>query len=128
MSAPPGTPLLYRGNRRFHIVVAEQVLLTPVGDESTMTGQLDRLLAVIGLPRVLLGIVPADSGLPMQMTNFVLFDDRMVTVETVAAELTITQPREISTYGRAFDALAARAVTGDKARRLIGKALDTRTR
>jgi len=114
---------LYRGERRFHILIAEQALFTSVGTDAVMVGQLDRLMAVIGLSRVLLGIVPAQAGPPMQTTNFVLFDNRMVTVEGITAELTITQPREVAIYGRAFDTLAGQSVTGDAARRLIRRAL-----
>ncbi|NKY29012.1 helix-turn-helix domain-containing protein [Nocardia gamkensis] len=119
--------LLYKGDHRFHILVAEQALHTTVGTDAVMIGQLDRLLAVIGLPRVLLGIVPAEAELPMQITNFVMFDERLVLVEAVAAELTVTQPREIALYGRLFAELAGQSVTGDAARELIRKALDART-
>lgn len=116
---------LYRGERRFHILIAEQALHTTVGTREVMNGQLDRLLAVFGLPRVLLGVIPAAAEPPMQTTNFVMFDNRMVTVEAVTAELTITQPREIDIYGRLFDLLAERSVSGEAARRLIHKALQS---
>jgi len=119
--------LLYRGDRRFHILMAEQALYTTVGSDGVMRGQLDRLLAAIGLPRVSFGIVPAIAELPMQITNFVMFDDKKVMVETPAAELTITQPREVMVYGQTFDILAGQSVTGDHARVLIRKALDTRS-
>ncbi|RDI42520.1 helix-turn-helix domain-containing protein [Nocardia mexicana] len=118
---------LYRGDRRFHILIAEQALATSVGSDAVMVGQLDRLMAVIGLSRVLLGIIPSHTGPPMQTTNFVLFDNRMVTVEGVTAELTITQPREVSVYGRLFEMLAKQSVTGEKARELIRVALETRS-
>ncbi|MFD6158360.1 helix-turn-helix domain-containing protein [Nocardia sp. NPDC060256] len=114
---------LYKGDRRFHILIAEQALSTRVGGIQVMTGQLDRLLAVTGLPRVHLGIIPAAAGPPMQATNFVLFDNRLVTVEAVTAELTITQPREIAIYGRLFDMLATRSVSGGAAHTLIAAAL-----
>ncbi|MFF0635953.1 helix-turn-helix domain-containing protein [Nocardia sp. NPDC004151] len=119
--------LLYKGDHRFHILVAEQALRTTVGTDAVMTGQLDRLLAVIGLPRVLLGVIPAQAGLPMQVTNFVMFDERLVLVEAVTAELTVTQPREIATYGRLFTELSELSVTGEPARRLIRQALETRS-
>ncbi|AYF73123.1 XRE family transcriptional regulator [Nocardia yunnanensis] len=120
--------ILYRRNHRFHFVLAEQALLTTVGDDRTMIGQLDRLLAVIGMPRVLLGIVPAESPYQVSMTNFTMFDNSRVMVETVTAELTVTQPREIAQYGRAFDVLAGQSVSGDEARALIRKALEGRSK
>ncbi len=48
-----------------------------------------------------------------------MFDDRMVHVETVSAELTITQPREIALYGKVFEELSQSAVYGQGARELI---------
>ncbi|MEU6580688.1 helix-turn-helix transcriptional regulator [Nocardia sp. NPDC046763] len=117
---------LYRGDRLFHIVLAEQALLTTIGGDSVMIGQLDRLLVAIGLPRVTVGIVPATAEIPQQTTNFVMFDDRMTTVETITAELTITQPREIAVYGRTFDMLAELSTTGDAARALILAAAERR--
>ncbi|MGW4124155.1 Scr1 family TA system antitoxin-like transcriptional regulator [Nocardia sp. NPDC004711] len=110
---------LYRGDRRFHIVLAEHALLTTIGDDSVMIGQLDRLLVAIGLPRVTIGVIPGVAEIPQQTTNFVMFNDRMTTVETITAELTITQPREIAVYGETFDLLAGLSRTGDPARTLI---------
>ncbi|MEV6094910.1 helix-turn-helix transcriptional regulator [Nocardia sp. NPDC051981] len=120
--------ILYRRDHRFHFVIAEQALRTTVGSDQTMIGQLDRLLAVVGMPRVVLGIVPAEEPYRVSMTNFALFDNSRVMVETVTAELTVTQPREIAQYGRAFDVLANQSVTGEPARRLIRRALEARSR
>lgn len=118
--------ILYRRDHRFHFVVSEQALHTTVGDDGVMIGQLDRLLAVINMPRVTFGIIPARAPYRVPMSNMVIFDNRMVMVETTAAELTITQPREIAVHGRAFDVLAGQSVTGSAARALIQQALDHR--
>ncbi|WP_454198179.1 helix-turn-helix domain-containing protein [Nocardia sp. Marseille-Q1738] len=116
--------VLYRGDHRFHILIAEQSLSTTVGNAEVMTGQLDRLLAVMGLPRMLFGVVPSEAEWLTPATNFVMFDDRMILVEAISAELTITQPREIALYVRAFETLAAQSVTGKAARAVVGAALD----
>ncbi|MFE2943676.1 helix-turn-helix domain-containing protein [Streptomyces sp. NPDC059255] len=116
---------LYSGNRRFVVVLGEQALYTNYGAPEVMRGQLDRLLAVISLPRLSLGIVPSTA--PMEIwpgNSFSLFDDRMVIVETFSAEMTITQPREIALYFKAFSLLQRAAVHGQPARRLIANALD----
>ncbi|MFE3190519.1 helix-turn-helix domain-containing protein [Nocardia sp. NPDC059240] len=115
--------ILYSGDRRFHILMGEQALRTGVADEGVMAGQLDRLMAVIGLPRVTFGIVPEEAYCPAPATNFVMYDRRMVIVEGVTAELKVTQPREIAIYGRAFDLLAGQAVMGEAARLLIHAAV-----
>lgn len=118
--------VLYRRTHRFHFVIAEQSLYTTVGDQQTMIGQLDRLLAVQGMPRITLGIVPFMAPFEAATTGFVMFDNKMVLVEGITAELKITQPREIKVYHRTFDILADQSVTGEKARDLIKVALGRR--
>ncbi|MEW1722204.1 helix-turn-helix transcriptional regulator [Streptomyces sp. NPDC093109] len=116
---------LYRGDRMFHVVLAEQALYTNVGGPDVMRGQLDRLLAVMTLPRLSLGIVPKQAEMRIWPGNsFSMFDSKLVLVETYSAELSVSQPREIALYAKAFDLLKASAVYGRPARGLIGSALD----
>ncbi len=116
---------LYRGGRIFHVILGEQALRTNIGGAGTMIGQLDRLLAVSGLPNVSLGIVPARAPMSLAPSNaFIIFDDRLVMIETYSAELRITQPREIAVYAKAFSWLAQSAVHGPHARALIRQAID----
>ena len=68
--------VLYTGRRQFRAVIEEQVLRTPVGDADIMTGQLDRLLAVMSLPLVSLGIIPsAGERHSLAQGSFWMFDD-----------------------------------------------------
>ncbi|KZM73861.1 helix-turn-helix domain-containing protein [Nocardia terpenica] len=119
--------VLYKRNHRFHFLIGEQSLYTTIGDDEVMAGQLDRLYSIIGMPRVTLGIVPRETEGVVVVENFVMFDNRMVKVEGHTAGIAVTQPREIALYGRAFDILASRSVIGEQARRLLRKAMDTRT-
>jgi transcriptional regulator with XRE-family HTH domain len=116
--------VLYAGSREFRVVIEEQVLRTRVGGAEVMAGQLDRLLAVMSLPRVSIGIIPA-AGERHSLTqgSFWMFDDAQVRIETVSASLTITQPRDIALYARVFELLQRSAVHGREARQLIGRVL-----
>jgi transcriptional regulator with XRE-family HTH domain len=116
--------ILYRGDHRLCLLLAEQCLYTLVADRDTMASQLDRLLAVQGLARVSLGIVPRGAQFDVLANSFIIFDNNKVMVETISAELTVTQSREIALYTKAFQALSARAVYGAQARSLILAALD----
>ncbi len=111
--------ILYRGDHQIHVIISEQTLKTEVGGPDVMIGQLDRLLAVSSLPRVRLGIIPERAPYRVPSNQFIMFDDRMVHVEAISAELTITQPREIDLYAKAFHGLTALAVHGRDARALI---------
>jgi transcriptional regulator with XRE-family HTH domain len=116
---------LYEGDRRFLVLLGEQALRTNIGGQDVMAGQLDRLLAVAGLPSVSIGIIPAAARMPLAPENaFLIFDDRMVMIETYSAELTITQPREVAIYAKAFSWLSQAAVYHQQARALIRDALN----
>lgn len=115
---------LYKGNRIFNVLLAEQVLYTNVGGPDVMRGQLDRLLAVTSLPRMSLGLIPAQAPMHIWPGNFFsMFDNKVVLVETYSAEFSVTQPREIALYAKAFDLLKKSAAYGQPASTLITKAL-----
>jgi transcriptional regulator with XRE-family HTH domain len=112
-------------DRAFHVVLEEQALRTRAGSQEVMAGQLDRLLAVMSLPRVSLGIIPAEAErIVMPSAGFLIFDSEMVQAETVSAELTVTQPQEIALYVRRFELLCQSAVHGRETRGLIRRALE----
>jgi len=115
--------ILYKGNHRFHFILAEQALRTRVGNSETMIGQLDRLLTVLSLPRVSLGILPSRAEYRVPTNQFIMFDDRVVQVENVSAEVAVTQPREIALYAKAFGELTQQAAYGQPARKMIETAL-----
>lgn len=116
--------ILYSGSHRFHFIMAQQGLLTTVGDRNVMIGQLDRLITASTLPRIKLGIIPTNADYRVPTNQFIMFDNRLVHVETISAELTISQPREIVLYGKAFGELGRQASYGDAARTLIAAALE----
>jgi len=115
---------LYKGDRRYNVILTQQSLLTNIGGPDVMRGQLDRLLAILSLPRLSLGIIPAKApGAIWPGNPITMFDNRTVMVETYSAEITVTQPREIALYAKAFGLLQQSAVYGQPARHLISKAL-----
>lgn len=115
--------IIYTGDRRFVVVVEEQALLKPVGDAETMAGQLDRLLAVMSLPRVSLGIVPLKVRQAFPSVGFWIYDNALVGIETPTASLEVSQPREIALYARMFEQLKQGAVYGSDARAIVARAL-----
>jgi transcriptional regulator with XRE-family HTH domain len=111
--------ILYGTKHRFHFVLAQQALRTTVGNREVMVGQLDRILSVMSLARVRLGVIPATAPYRVPSNQFIIFDERLVHVESISAEISVTQPREIALYVRAFDELAKAAAYGPSARDLI---------
>ncbi|MFI2672554.1 helix-turn-helix domain-containing protein [Streptomyces albidoflavus] len=115
---------LYQGDRIFNVLLAEQALYTNFGGPQVMKGQLDRILAVMRLPRLSLGIVPRSATMHIWPGNsFSMFDDKLVLVETYSAEFSVTQPREIELYLKAFSLLQHSAVYGKAVRDIIFTAI-----
>jgi transcriptional regulator with XRE-family HTH domain len=117
--------LLYQGRKRFHFIISEAVLRHRFCPVDVLIAQLDRLMTLSVLRHVRFGVIPFEVRPRLSAPHgFWLYDDRMVLVETIAAELTLTQPQEIAVYVKAFDWLAGSAVYGREARQVIMRALD----
>jgi transcriptional regulator with XRE-family HTH domain len=118
--------LLREGDHRFLVLIEESALRNVIGGADVMAGQLGHLITVASLPSVSLGIIPMgldrDAAWPVE--DFWIFDDRQVNVELVSGGLTLTQPRELSMYGKTFSELSEIAVRGAQARAVITAAID----
>lgn len=111
---------LYKPGRTFHFVIAEAALHTRMAPASVMIGQLDRLLAIAGLPSVTLGVIPFTATYIVGPLNgFWIFDNTYVLVETFSAELTITETAEVALHTRIFERLSDAAAYDGDARQLI---------
>jgi hypothetical protein len=118
--------ILVQPGHQFAIVIEESVLRYRIGGPAVMAEQLDFLLEAMSLPSVSLGVVPfAAEYRPMwTLEAFTCFDDQRAYVELLAAQVTITVPREVRLYLDAFARLSALAVTGHDAQALITAALN----
>lgn len=121
--------LLYRRDKRFCFVITEAALRYRLCPREVMLAQLDRLVALSALRNVRLGVIAFDTSSPLAVApahGFWLHDDRVL-VETISAELHLTQPRELELYANVFDKLAAAARYGTEARALITRVIDDLT-
>jgi hypothetical protein len=110
--------VLYDTTKTFGFVITEAVLRLLLCPVDVMLAQLDRLLALTGMPNLALGIIPFGVPLPVAPQHgFILFDDLAI-VETFTDEA-IFQGAEATTYAQIMDALRAEAVADEPARRLI---------
>lgn len=118
--------ILYEPGRLFRIVVLEAALTTRLTSVPTMAAQLDRLLAVTlgGLPSLDFRVIPFSAPVPVfPMTGFVIFDDHLVSVETLTGEQRLSDPDEVKAYREAFGLLHDAGVGGREAGALIHSAL-----
>ncbi|MER7658281.1 helix-turn-helix domain-containing protein [Streptomyces albidoflavus] len=116
---------LYEGGHRYVVLLEEAVLRYRTANPEAMRGQLRHLLAVMPLASLSIGIIPFTAQRTVwPLEAFYVHDDTTAVVETLTAEIKITQPREVADYTKAFAGLAEMAVYGDDARALIKAALD----
>jgi Domain of unknown function (DUF5753) len=120
----PRQQVLYRSGRRFHFVMTESALRYRLCPAEVMAGQLDRLVSVATMKTIRFGVIPFEVQLPVAPVHgFWIYDDRLVYVEHLTAELKLTQPTEIATYMALFTKLAEVARYDADARAVITRAL-----
>jgi transcriptional regulator with XRE-family HTH domain len=118
--------VVHEPGHRFVLLIEEAVLRYRIAGADATAAQLGHLLTVGALPQVSLGIIPTAAGARAQWPRetFHVYDDTLVQVELVSAEVSITQPSEITLYLKAFEQLRSTAVYGAEARTLIVKAIE----
>lgn len=115
--------VIYDTSKTFHFILTESVLCNRLCPPDVMRGQLDRLTMASSLPNVKLGILPFKARLPIAPLNgFWIFDDALVTFETIAAEIHVRDPDEVALYASVFERFDQVAAYGDDARKAIAGA------
>lgn len=113
--------VLYDTGKTFEFCICEAALRYLLCPPQVMAGQLDRLLALSGLPNVTLAIIPPGTELPVApMAGFISAGGLTITETFTAAET--YAGREAEKHDEIMDALMAEAATGDEARQLIAAA------
>jgi transcriptional regulator with XRE-family HTH domain len=110
---------LYDSAKTIELLMAESALRYFVCPPEVMVAQIDRLIALLGLPSVRLGIIPLDTRLPTVPTNGFWIVGDTVLIETVDSEINTDSPTDLATYHRLADMLWTVAATGDQARRIL---------
>ncbi len=116
---------LYDSTKRLHFIITEPVLRWRIVSPARMAEQIDRLIFLSRIPNIDLRIVPL-SARQEDIANhaFVIRDDRTVTVETVHAEVVVTDPRDVALYVHKFEGFRSKAVAGDAMRSMLEEIRD----
>jgi transcriptional regulator with XRE-family HTH domain len=117
--------VLYQTGKRHHFVVTEAALRYRLCPVDVLAGQLDRLINLSTMARVRCGVIPFEVAYPVAPVHgFWIYDERLVFVENLTAELKLTQPTEIAAHLRLFERLADVAWYGQRARGVVRRALE----
>lgn len=115
--------ILEEPDRDLDIIVWEPVLYTRICPRDVMAAQLGRLAELSVRKGVDLGVLPLRVRVPfLPEHGFWIFDDDRVNVETIGAELTLTDDEAIAPYRRVFTELSGAAVRGREALRHVAHA------
>jgi transcriptional regulator with XRE-family HTH domain len=116
---------LYDESKTLHFIITENVLRWRIVSPARMAEQIDRLISLSRLPNIDIRVVPFTA----QQTDianhaFVIRDDRTVTVETVHAEVVVTDPRDVGVYVQKFEGFTHVALSGDGMRGMLESVRD----
>ncbi|MEW2392920.1 helix-turn-helix transcriptional regulator [Streptomyces venezuelae] len=103
-------------SRSFWFLMTEQAVKWRRASAETMAAQCAHMAEVNRKPNVEIGIVPQEvrvAGTPMNI--FVVYDDRLVTVELFSGEVVLRDPRDVSQHLHLFELFWSHAITGDEA-------------
>jgi transcriptional regulator with XRE-family HTH domain len=113
---------LYLPERSNVFVVTEGALRTRIGSPAVHRAQLARLQALDSSDTVELAVLTWSSPVVRApLHGFVMFDDRLVLVETFTAELALREPDDIALYARLFDLYSEAALHGAEATAFIAR-------
>lgn len=112
--------ILYDSTKSLRFIITEPVLRWRLVPPSMMAAQLDRIVSMSRLSHIDIRVVP----LRVQQNDvanhsFAIRDNRMVTVETVHAEVLVTDPRDVKIYVEKFHGFERVALPGDGMRSLV---------
>jgi transcriptional regulator with XRE-family HTH domain len=117
--------LIHDPARRFEFVIGEAALRSQVCPPPVMRAQLDLVRALSNLETVDVFILPTDAKLPfLPLHGFWIFDDELVSVETVHIRVEARDPSEVALYLRVFDQLKASALGEEAARALLTRVIE----
>lgn len=117
--------VLYEGAKDLRFLITESALRWRIVSATRMVEQLDRLVSLSRLPYLDIRVIPM-SARQRDIANhaFVIRDDRTVTIETVHAEIVVTDPHDVALYVGKFERFAAMALSGDNARAMLTRIRD----
>jgi transcriptional regulator with XRE-family HTH domain len=117
--------LIHDPARRFEFIIAEAALRSQVCPPPVMRAQLDLVRALSNLETVEVFILPTDAKLPfLPLHGFWIFDDELVSVETVHTRVEARDPSEVALYLRVFGQLKAAAQGEEAARALLTRVIE----
>jgi transcriptional regulator with XRE-family HTH domain len=112
--------VLDQPDKSFVFLVTESALWNRYAPADVMRAQYAHLRAVAERRNVRLGVIPRSARLAaIPMTGFTVFNDTLVTIQTITSEIALHLAADIARYRHVFDQLSASAVVGVRAHAIL---------
>jgi transcriptional regulator with XRE-family HTH domain len=111
--------ILYTDDKRIALLMTEYGLRNPIAPAPVMRAQVDRLIALQGLPSVRFGILPIARTIPAAVAHSFTIKDDLVAVELLNTEITTREATDLALYRNYLAKLWDVAAEGDTARALL---------
>ena len=103
-------------DRQFKFVLTEQAVRWRRAPLSVLIGQTANLLAMTERQNVEISIIPQSAEVLASPLNiFVIYDERLVTVELFSGTVALRDPQDVAYHAELFDTFRSRAYQGDEA-------------
>jgi transcriptional regulator with XRE-family HTH domain len=106
--------------RSFVFLLTEQAVRWRMVDSEVMAAQAAHMASVSEKPNVEIAIIPQSAQAPgIPLNVFVVYDDRLVTVELFSGEVVLRDPRDISHHIDLFSFFLSHALRGSAATKFL---------
>lgn len=106
--------------RTFTFLLTEQAVTWRRAGAEVMAAQCAHMAEVSRRPNVEIAVIPRTAQVPGSPLNvFVVYDERLVTVELFSGEVVLRDPRDISHHLELFDIFLRNSLRGAEARRFL---------
>ncbi len=108
--------VLEESDRQFKFVLTEQAVRWRRAPLSVLIGQSVNLLAMTERRNVEISIIPQSAEVLASPLNiFVIYDERLVTVELFSGTVALRDPQDVAYHAELFETFRSRAYQGDEA-------------
>jgi transcriptional regulator with XRE-family HTH domain len=106
--------------RRFVFLLTETAIRARIAPRYVMAEQCEHIARVAERPNVDVALIPFGVQFPaMPLNTFVLYDERLVTVELFSGEVLLHDPQDITEHLATFELLSRSALTGPACRAFL---------
>ncbi len=118
--------ILDDASRSFWFLMTEQAVKWQRASPGVMAAQCAHMADINEKPNVKIGIIPQGVQFPgIPMNIFVVYDDRLVTIELFSGEVILRDPRDINHHLNLFELFWSHALSGDAASAFLNETSET---